>query len=423
MKKLLILGSNDNVALVQVVNCAKKMGIYTIVTDWNKPEDSVAKQISDEYWMISTSDLDALEEKCRKEKIDGIFGGTDYAVDVALELTTRLNLPYYCDKDTWKYSRDKSAFKAECRKYGVPTAKEYFISENPSEDEIEQIEFPVIVKPIDKSGNLGFSYCNNKNELIDGYKKAVDMSESGNVIIEQRLCGRDHTAFYALADGEIRLLNFFVSLSQPGTPDNAYTINTSVTDSLHQYLEEIDPQVRKLLKGLGYRDGVVWIEFMPDENGNLNALEIGHRLSGEMLWMPLAKIRGFDSLEWMINYAVYGKNNKEKLPENQIDYMEQCACSYLLWTKTKGIVQDIIGFDELHGIDNVKVSIVVNNGKYTDEFRYGAIISFTSENTDQIIKQIQYINRTVQINDVNGNNMLSRFDDFSSLKELEKKRD
>lgn len=422
MKKLLMLGTNSGT--IEMLQYAKEIGVYTIVTDYLDPIESAGKIIADEYWMISTSDLDTLECKCKEEGVSAIISGiSDFNTTMMVKLAHRLDLPCYCDLETWDYSIDKSAFKSACIKYGVPTAKQYFISKNLVENGIDDICFPVIVKPTDSSGNRGFSYCNSKDELIPALKNAKDYSKTGNVIIEQRLCGRDHTAFYALADGEARLVNFFISLSEPGMPDNAYTINTTVTDSLHQYLNEIDPYVRKLLKGLGYRDGVVWIEFMPDENGVLNALEIGHRLSGEMLWMPLSKIRGFNSLKWMVDYAINGKNDIKNLPENQINYLDECACSYILWTKADGIVKESNGFDLLNQIEDVNVNIITKKGKYVNAFGYGAVITFSSKNVDEIIHNIKYINNTVEILDKDENNILSYFNDFSSLKELEKKRD
>ena len=45
-KKLLILGGSAY--MVDSVLAAKKMGIYTIVTDWHELEKSPAKQIADE---------------------------------------------------------------------------------------------------------------------------------------------------------------------------------------------------------------------------------------------------------------------------------------------------------------------------------------------------------------------------------------
>ena len=64
-KKLLILGSNA--ITCSIVEAAKALGVYTIVTSWNKLKDAPAKQIADKYWDISLTDYDALLKKIRKD--------------------------------------------------------------------------------------------------------------------------------------------------------------------------------------------------------------------------------------------------------------------------------------------------------------------------------------------------------------------
>ena len=64
-KKLLILAGESN--LVTLVERAKELGIYTIVTDYYDTEHSPAKLVADEYWNISWTDIDALEKKCLEE--------------------------------------------------------------------------------------------------------------------------------------------------------------------------------------------------------------------------------------------------------------------------------------------------------------------------------------------------------------------
>ena len=74
MKRLLVLGGNYTEFVI--VKRAKALGVYTIVTDnhadWSL---SPAKQIADEAWNISWSDIDALYRKCSETEVDGILAG------------------------------------------------------------------------------------------------------------------------------------------------------------------------------------------------------------------------------------------------------------------------------------------------------------------------------------------------------------
>ena len=66
MKKLLMLGTS--LASIEMIEYAKSIGVYTIVTDYLEPEKSVAKLVADEYWMINTSELDILEKKMTRRR-------------------------------------------------------------------------------------------------------------------------------------------------------------------------------------------------------------------------------------------------------------------------------------------------------------------------------------------------------------------
>lgn len=418
MKKLVVLGSNGNITNREIIESAKKQGIYTIVTDYFPPEKSEVKRLADEYWMISTTDFDALEAKCREVGVSGFHGGTDFAQDVALEMTSRLGLPCYCDKETWHYSRNKADFKKKCKEHGVPVATDYYLSDEPTEEELDAVQFPVIVKPSDRSGNVGFSYCYNKEDLRKAYAFAKSLAENDTVVIEKLLVGREYGAFYAVADGEARLLNFWSMLSEPGMPENCYSISTTVTDNLENYLENVHPQVLSLLKDVGCRDGVVWIEFMADENGQLNALELGHRLSGEMLWMPLTTVTGFDSVAWMVNYAVNGHNDVSKLPQSQQKHLKECACGYILWSAKEGNVDKIIGTDIIRNTEGMTLHMTTAEGEHIDAYRYCAIITFAAKDCEEMCEKIRFVNDTVQILDTNGEDLLIRYDQYSLLNKL-----
>ena len=60
-KKLLIMGGRP-AATPDIVRAAKRMGVYTIVTDNVPPERSPAKLMADEYWDISTAEVERLAE-------------------------------------------------------------------------------------------------------------------------------------------------------------------------------------------------------------------------------------------------------------------------------------------------------------------------------------------------------------------------
>ena len=76
MKKLLILGGKP-IGTDEIIKCAKKMNVHTVVTDYLSVDDSPGKQLADEVWNISTAEIDTLQKKVERENIDGIFTGVN----------------------------------------------------------------------------------------------------------------------------------------------------------------------------------------------------------------------------------------------------------------------------------------------------------------------------------------------------------
>ena len=62
-KKLLILAGAS--VHCKVVEAAREMGVYTIVTDYL--ESSPAKEIADEKWMLNITDVDGIVEYLKEE--------------------------------------------------------------------------------------------------------------------------------------------------------------------------------------------------------------------------------------------------------------------------------------------------------------------------------------------------------------------
>lgn len=418
MKKLLMLGTSKG--SYQMVEYANSQGIYTIVTDPRTPEESQAKLISNEYWMIDTSNIDELEKKCKEEKVDGICCGiSTFCIPVVMELCKRLNLPTYCTPEAWHYTMDKYDFKKLCRENHVPVAKDYFVSNPPTFEEIEAIEFPVVVKAVDQSANRGMSYCYKYDDIIPAINYAHTFSKNNKVVIEKMLYGMEYTAYYALAEGEARLVCLFSDLAQPGTPGKCYALNSTACDKLDLYLEEVHPFFINVIKNAGLKEGVCWIELMLDKDGHFYVIEMGYRMTGDMMAIPIKDVYGFDSYKWLVDIALGIKHTKKDLPLDQSVVLDECGCSYILWSYEKaGVIEKIDGLDEICSMPGISLTSDVKVGDEFTEHQYLFTFSFTRSSAEKICELIEKINNTVYAYDKNGNDVVLKYTDFSTFKKI-----
>lgn len=413
-RKLLVLGSDF--VTINIVNEAKKMGIYVIVADLM--ETSPTKENADEAWKISTTDIDLLEKKCREENITAImFGASEFNGENARILCKRLNLPIYCESDkAWGISRNKGKFKELCKLVGVPVAKDYYITDEMLDDELDLIEYPVVVKPVDKSGNRGMSYCDNKEELVKAYKDARNISENERIIVERKLEGREYHINYVVAEGKAHLLSFSGMHHQPGQMSNLYSFEYSTPVYLKQYLDEVNDCLIKAFFEAGCKDGIVWVDAMRDDtDGKFYILEMGYRFPGSMLYIPNEKICGFSTVRWMVECALGKQHTINELPEPLTKATIPCAGSIHMFAKRNGCIKEIIGLESLEKLDNVYIDMPKRVGGQVRAYTCMGLIGIYGKDVEDMCRNLEKVNKTLHVIDETNNDLLIRFNDYETI--------
>lgn len=415
MEKLLMLGTS--LASKEIIEYAKSQNVYTIVTDYLPPEKSTAKLISDEYWMINTGELNYLEKKCREEGITSVICGvSEFNLEMTMELCKRLGLKSYCTPEAWHYSRDKADFKEFCRRLGAPIATDYCLSDDLTDEELNSVQFPVVVKPVDMSGNRGITYCYNKQELIDAYHYARGLSKNPKIIVERMLRGREWYSYYAIAKGEIRQIALNAMEAQPNELKNLYSLTTTVTDNVEKFTKEINPFIEKVLKEIGCKEGIAWVQVMLDDDGNFYIIEMGYRLPGDMPFMSYPQMFGFDSIKWLTDYSRGISNTIEMLPPAQEHAYKKCGCGYSLWTNKAGKIASINGIEEILKIPGISYYSLYQVGEEFSIHRPLGVIGIYAENCEEFCNKIIKINNTISIIDENGSDVIIRYTNVDYLK-------
>lgn len=413
-KTLLVLGSDYGT--IDLVREAHRMGMYVIVADLM--ESSPTKQEADEAWLISTTEIDVLEAKCREVGVSGVLtGASDFNTTCCRKLCKRLGLPLYCDSDlAWEAARNKRLFKDLCKEAGAPVAKDFIITSIDDESVLDSVTYPVVVKPVDKSANRGMSYCNNREELVEAYNYAKSISDHDTIIVEKELHGPEFAAHYVVAEGKARLLYFGSEHHQPGQRNNQYSLVYTTSAYLPQYLEEVNGYLINVFQKAGCKEGIVWVECIRDDDGHFYLFEMGYRFGATMLYTWYEKVMGFNSVRWMIEYAT-GKTHKlSDLPEGLSKPYKALSASYHLFTEREGRVDCIKGLDIIEKMPNVIIDIPKRSGHKVPSHACIGVIRIYGEDCGHLCETIDYINRYLRIEDESGNNMIILFDDFESVK-------
>lgn len=409
-KKLLIIGGEANIA--NIVNEAKKMGVYTIVTE--RDNDFIklpAKAVADEAWDIDYSDMDTLVKKCQENGVSGVMSGySEGKVLWAATLSQLLGTPFYATPEQIEITRNKRVFKKLCQEHNVCVPIEYCTNGKITEEEKNAVVYPVIVKPSDYGGRIGISVCRNRQELDEALVKAESSSVSGTVVVEEYVSGTELMVIYTIADGEISLS--IINDKYLSKEGNTYAClcDVAITPSkfYHMYLETVDAKIRAFLKSLGVTNGIAGFQFIANEE-KITAFEMGLRLNGGNDWKLLDACNGINHMKMLINHSLTGEMGDSLSKDNPM--FDEYMCTYVMYAHGGEVgTFDCSGLKGREEI--IDISPYAKAGKLVPDrgTTQQRVISFKirGKKIEDIAKTIRDIQQEVVVNDVDGNNMLFR---------------
>lgn len=343
-KKLLILGATK--LLCQVVSVAHKYGAKVVAIDYY--ENSPAKKIADESYLISTIDVDAVVNLIKEKNIDGIITGfMDSMLPYYKQICEKAQLPCYLTTDEQlKFATEKNVFKKYLADFDIPCTKEY----QPD----EEISFPVIIKPVDNSGARGISICNNTEEYKKGVEFALEYSKKKQYIVEQYLNCKEATAFYLFVNGKA----YFTLMGDrhvAPVKDGFIKLPTGYTfpsPSTQNFIDNVHPKFEKIFKELNIENGMMFIQCFVDNDGCIIPYEPGFRLTGSLEYILLDKVCGYNPMAMMINFALTGKMTTGDEHE-KISPLNLKKCYNISCLLRPGTISKIDGIETLSKEDGI----------------------------------------------------------------------
>lgn len=417
-KRLLILGATRNEC--QIVDAAHEMGVYVISTDNHEDwDDAPAKKIADEAWDISWADIEALKAKALERKVDGVIAGySEFRTNCAIRLSRELGTSFYIsDEQQLAITRDKLLFKSVCREYNVPVAKDYYVTAELRAEDIDRIEYPVIVKPADNAGSRGIRFCNKKEDIVDCLQYALSFSESHRVVVEEVLRGHEVVAYYTLADGQIAFSSMFDKYARIEREGFNALMDAYLypSNQLHRFMEKYDGDVRNMLKGMGLKNGVISLQGFAQPDGSIVFFELGFRLGGTSAFHYTEYFNHVNHLRMLISHTLTGNMHPEELYKEDATFKGNYGCTFTLLSKN-GTIGCLRGKEEVDRMDNVLhtcfyhrvgTKIVHNGSQFPKTFRAYIV----GKDLGEIRRTITKIQDTVQVLNTEGEDMLyDRFD-------------
>lgn len=303
MKKIAIIGASDfqNPLILK----AKELGYETHVFAWK--DGSIGEKTADYFYPISIIEKEKILKEC--EKINPIAITTiasDLATTTVNYIAEKLNLKgnslECCEISTNKYKM-RSAFK----KNGIQSPGFVLINENKDLSKLNDLKYPLIVKPTDRSGSRAVTKIYNKKDLNSAINNAIDVSFEKCCIVEEFIEGVEYSLEGISFNGHHEFLTFTEKITT-GEPHFIETGHIQPTNLSKEEKSKIKKIISKALDSLNIQNSATHSEFKITPDGNIMIIEIGARMGGDCIGSDLVELStGIDYLKMVIDVACGNK--------------------------------------------------------------------------------------------------------------------
>ena len=173
-----------------LIEKAKKMGYTTHVFAW--AADDYGEKAADFFYPISIIEKEQIVEKCKSIGIEGICSiASDLASVTVNYVANRLGLIGNSMECTIK-STNKYLMRKAFEENGDPSPVSIEVDDHTDITKLE-FEYPVIVKPTDRSGSRGVRKIENEIQLNDAINTAISLSFEKKCVIEEFVEGDEYS--------------------------------------------------------------------------------------------------------------------------------------------------------------------------------------------------------------------------------------
>ena len=293
--------------LKPAIEAAHKLGLYVITADYLP--NNVAHQWSDEFVNVSIIDKEAVLKVAREKEIDGILS---YAVDpgvvTAAYVAEQMGLTFPCSYEMTTMMQNKSSFRQFLQRHNFNCPKaEGFTSVDAAINEVDEFNWPVIVKPVDSAGSKGVKRVDNKEDLAAAIEGALSESHCGEFIVEEFLekegysCGSE----VFVVDGKIACNSIYDQYFD-NEAVNPYTPSAECWPSLlpQAYKDDMEQQLQRFFDLIHVGTGLFNVEFRLCTNGKVYLMEVSPRAGGNRLAEVIKMGTGVDVITASVKSAM-----------------------------------------------------------------------------------------------------------------------
>lgn len=307
--KIAVVGANlqQNPLILK----AKDMGFETHTFAWQTGGE-IGESTSDFFYPISAGNKEEILAKCKEIGIDAIVSvGSDIAAQTCAYVAESLGLIGNSYENV-KRASNKQILRQALTELNVMQPGYIEIGDTIPFDLLNTLNYPLVVKPSDRSGSRGITLVYDQAALFSAINLARETAFERKAIIEEYIEGTLYSLECLSCKGEHTIIAV--------TEREVVTHNSSFCEVRHSEPAILPATVTTKMKevcatvldAFELHDGAASIEFIVDRNGDAHIIELTPTMYGDYIGTDLVPLTyGFDYTKAVIEIA---SGNKPEIP-------------------------------------------------------------------------------------------------------------
>jgi len=299
MQKLGIIGASY--LQLPLIRKAKAMGLETHVFAWAAGD--VGEGEADHFYPISIVERERILEECRRIGIDGICSiASDLAMLTVNYVAQQMGLTSNSMAAT-EVSTNKSLMRQRFAQMGDPSPRSVRVTPETKLDAID-LAYPLIVKPVDRSGSRGVTKITRPDQLAGAVERAMAQGFEKAAVVEEFAEGIEYSVESLSWQGAHTVLAVTRKYTT-GAPGFIETGHIEPAGLDAGTLKRVEAVTRHALTSLGLTCGASHTEIKIDRDGAIRLIEIGGRMGGDCIGSALVELStGIDFVRAVIETAL-----------------------------------------------------------------------------------------------------------------------
>lgn len=403
MKRILVLaGGSDQADLMDLLRI-KFPGCYIILADM--APKVLAASHADKHLLISTMDFDAVRKAAKEEHVDCIMTACgDQPLITMATISEELGMPCYLSKDEALSMTNKLHMKKIMVENGIPTSKFRTVSD--VNEDISDLEYPLMVKPADCNGSLGVRKANNIDQFKEFFIQAKKYSFSHSAIVEEFKEGKEVGIDCYALNGSAQIL-MMGEVRKKKIGDSVLLIYQTyipadISEKAKENIQKIANNITRVFK---LENTPILIQTIV--NGDeVNVIEFAPRIGGASKHRTITLKTGFEILKANID-AMFGEIPKVTIkPDNNYfsrNHVYAYPCTFSHVENVEELIND--GIIEEYIPYKMKDASV---GEFlASRDRVGSFL-VKAPTIDGLKEKIRIAIETLRVLDVKGNDVMKR---------------